>query len=166
MVIYFFPSPAHRVKPPRKLKMVRKNKNIKKIIIMSKGRNISTKLHLGSSGDIIRLLWNISPTCFQQQHSPLGPTPQGPRALPAPNHSAPCTEKGWCPRPWCQCLKACRPPPGSHTLPLCGPVSFRMTGHHKERAREYRQGTSPEPSKSACRKTGHSFFYIYIYVCM
>lgn len=56
MVIYFFfPSPAHRVKPPRKITMVRKNKNIKKIIIMSKGRNISTKLHLGSSGDIIRL---------------------------------------------------------------------------------------------------------------
>ena len=53
--IFFFPSPAHRVKPPRKITMVRKNKNIKKIIIMSKGRNISTKLHLGSSGDIIRL---------------------------------------------------------------------------------------------------------------
>lgn len=135
---------------------------------MSKGRNLSTKLHLGSSGDIIRLLWNISPTCFQQEHSPLGPTPQGPRALPATNHSAPqrllSSLKSLKSR--CQHLTACRPPPGSHTLPLCGLVSFRMISHHKERACEYRQGTGSGPSKSACRKPGHSFFYMYIYVCM
>lgn len=66
----------------------------------------------------------------------------------------------------CQCLTACRPLPGSHTLPLCGLVSFRMISHHKERACEYRQGTGSGPSKSACRKPGHSFFCMYIYVCM
>ena len=56
---------------------------------MSKSRNLSTKLHLGSSGDIIRLLWNISPICFQQEHSPSGPIPQRLRALtsPKPQHS-------------------------------------------------------------------------------
>lgn len=86
-MVTFFSSPDQRVKSPRKITLARENKYTFKI----KDKNISTKLHLVSCGDIIELFLTISlrvppraagqarvkhvcATCFRHKNPWLGPS--------------------------------------------------------------------------------------------